>query len=258
MTERLIYDAHMHLDMGAKEPYKSLKASMDGASFSKGMLILNSLQEEAVFWNHKEEIISDGKIGAVAAILDVREAATLRFFEKARKDNLNVAVKLHPRITNIKREDFESIYQALGMLERKNIIVDAFVYGPRLENHVGAELAIYLAERLTDSVITLAHAGGCDILKCMLLTRPLTNIVYDYSLTCSYLEFSSVRADMVNSLRFAGGRIMFGSDFPDFSFERAVQAAEGLCDEARLTQEQAEDVFYNNACRIYGGELKNA
>lgn len=95
------------------------------------------------------------------------------------------------------------------------------------------------------------------MLKTFLLTRPLKNIYYDYSLTCNYLEGTSVHQDLINGLRNTNDRIMFGTDFPDFRFEEAIRATRKLCFEAGLNKEQEENVFYYNALGIYGGELDN-
>ena len=122
-------------------------------------------------------------MAAIAGILDIRNSKTLEFIEKVQQEKLNIIVKIHPRMTRIKRNDFEDIYKIVKSTGVQVVLIDDFIYGPELESHVGTELSIYLAERLPKAKFVLAHAGGCDMLKTFLLTRPLKNIYYDYSLT---------------------------------------------------------------------------
>ena len=132
------------------------------------------------------------------------------------------------------------------------ITVDCFIYGPQLDNHVGVELAIYLAEKLPEHTIVLAHAGGCELLKTMLLTRSVDNIYYDLSLTCNYLEHTSVYPDMVNALHYWGDQFMYGTDYPDMPFEESQRVMEKMCAEAGLPESKIEKIFYGNAISIYG------
>lgn len=253
----MFYDAHVHFDMKLEKPYQNLRKAMNDSSINKCMLILNSTEEKKVFWENSDEICSEGVVACVSGVLDIKNPDSFHFFKRAEKEDLNIAVKLHPRITKITKNDFKEIVSVLSESGVKKVVVDAFTYGPRIENHIGIELAIFLAEKLEDTTIVLAHAGGCDILKCFLMTRPLKNIVYDYSLTCNYLGMSSVRADLINGLFFFNNRIMFGTDFPDFVFQKAEEMMKGLCLEANLSKEQLDNVFYNNAIKFYGGRLKN-
>lgn len=246
------YDTHVHFDRKLEHPYAGLKKKLIDNNIERCVLILNSIQEEDLFWYESRESCKDGIIARVAAILDINDKRTGDFFDKAKYLDMNVVIKLHPRLTNITCDDFEQVFHFVKSMENKEIIIDDFIYGPDMKNHVGTELAIYLAKRLPDRKIILAHAGGCEILKTFLITKPLQNIYYDYSLTCNYLEHTSIYQDMVNGLVYQSERIMFGTDYPDFDFSDSVRAMTKLCEEAGLTKEQMEGVFFENANRIYG------
>lgn len=252
-----IYDTHVHFDMRDKKPYNRIKERIGVCSIDKCVLILNTQEEEEAFWKQRGIIREDKIVAAIAGILDIRDDRTLAFIEKAKQEKLNIIVKIHPRMTRIKRNDFENVYEIIKKTGIQVVLIDDFIYGPEVESHVGTELSIYLAQRLPKIKFVLAHAGGCDMLKTFLLTRPLKNIYYDYSLTCNYLEGTSVHQDLINGLRNTNDRIMFGTDFPDFRFEEAIRATRKLCFEAGLNKEQEENVFYYNALGIYGGELDN-
>lgn len=248
------YDAHVHFDCTKKEPYIDLKINLEANNINKCVLILNSIEEEKVFLQNYDAIARDGLIGSIAAILDINARETIEFFSSKEKFKIPISIKLHPRLTNIRRCDFEKIYHTICLIESNTIVVDCFIYGPQLENHIGVELAIYLAQRLENRNIVIAHAGGCELLKTMLLTRPIKNIYYDFSLSCNYLENTSVYFDMVNGLKFWTNKIMYGTDYPDIRFEKAIQAMNKMCLDAELPIEVVENIFYNNAMLVYGEE----
>lgn len=51
----------------------------------------------------------------------------------------------------------------------------------------------------------------------MLLTRPLKNIYYDLSLTQLYFKGASLDLDIDYFVKWTSDRVLFGSDYPDFS-----------------------------------------
>lgn len=246
------FDSHVHFNHHEKSPYQDLKDKLSKSNISKCLLILNTERDEEIFWYNFERIKDDGVISSVAAYLDVKNDDSLQFFEKCGSIGIKACIKLHPRISRITVNEFDSIIKKIHKIDLETIIVDNFIYGPQLENHIGTELAVTLAEEFSEKKIVLAHAGGCDMLRTMLITRPLSNIYYDYSLTCNYLENTSVRMDMVNGLRFYKKRIMFGTDYPDFQFSESCRAMEALCKEAGLSEEETTEIFWGNACKIYG------
>lgn len=254
----MIYDAHVHFDMRRGKSYQILRDELQNNFISKCLLVLNSIEEENLFLRYEQEIVKDGYVAAIAAIFDIKKIETLKFYNRMKSEGINTVIKIHPRMTKIKREDFSEIKKTMCCIGAKNILIDDFIYGPELDSHIGTELAVYLAKGLPDIQIVLAHAGGCDMLKTLLITRPLKNIFYDYSLTCNYLENTSVRQDLINGLMFTNNRIMFGTDYPDFNFEASKRVMYDLCSEAGINQEQIQNVFYRNALKIYGGELNNA
>lgn len=248
------YDAHVHFDCTKESPYDDIKEKLKSNDIDKCTLILNSIEEESIFFENYEAIKKDKIINIIAAILDFRNKKSIEIFSMLNQIEISIAIKLHPRLTNITSGDFEDIYQAIKKIDSKIIVVDCFTYGPQLCNHIGVELALFLAERFADKNIIIAHAGGCDLLKTMLLTRPVRNIYYDFSLSCNYLENTSVYLDMINGLKFWSNRIMFGTDYPDIRFEESVRVMSKMCMEAGLTDAQRAGIFYDNAMMIYGRE----
>lgn len=70
----------------------------------------------------------------------------------------------------------------------RTVLVDHWIFGPHIENHIGTELSIHLAKELPDKWIVIAHSGGFKLIETMLLTRTIKNIFYDLSLTQLYFK----------------------------------------------------------------------
>jgi predicted TIM-barrel fold metal-dependent hydrolase len=102
----------------------------------------------------------------------------------------------------------------------------------------------------------MAHSGGIHLLQTMLYTRSVKNIFYDISFTCNYLYTTSVKQDMVHFLKYTANRVMFGSDYPDFTVHEAAKTVLELAGLAFLSEDQKERIFYQNAADMYfGGKL---
>ena len=250
----MIIDSHVHFNLKANNPYDDLKCNLKNSNIDKSVLIVNNENEYQILKDNSKRLISDGFIGAIASIVDPHKPSPLDLIERCTGYGLPMAIKIHPRISDITRNDFLILLDNLGKVDVKTIIVDSFIYGPKLESHIGCDLAVCLAESFKDKKIVLAHAGGCEMLKTLLVTRPLANIFYDFSLSCNYLMRTSVEPDMIHGLRLWKKRIMFGTDYPDFSFEQALSATKYLCEKAELNSTEEEMVFSKNAIDIYNIE----
>lgn len=251
----IVYDAHIHFDLKKKNPYDDLKCTMESYGVKKGLLIINDDEEEKCFWENVSKIREDKILFGVAGILDQTKNEPYLFYEKLREIGIKPIIKIHPRKTNVTRADFDQMTSLVSDSNVDTVIVDDFPYGPKIESHIGTELAIFLAQKCKGKKIVIAHAGGCDNLKTMMLTRPLDNIYYDYSLSCNYLRNTSVYEDLLNGLRFNYKKIMFGTDYPDFSLGQSIEVFEKMCESLGFSDNQREKVFYKNAIEIYG-EIK--
>ena len=103
----------------------------------------------------------------------------------------------------------------------------------------------------------MAHSGSVELLKCMMATRYLPNVYYDYSFVQSFFQHTSLRIDMVDFLRRTANRIMFGSDYPSFQYDNVLNNIQSLVNEAGLDEEQTGMVMGLNAERVYGHANNN-
>lgn len=256
MTRRVckqVYDAHMHIPIKYDQPYDKLREEVRQSRIDGGLLIINSDMEAYYFWRYFD-LIAGGDLGFVpeiAFILDIHSKEWITAFEKLDRLNVKCSIKIHPRLSNMTIDDFEEIADDIAQIKSDTVIVDNWIYGPNLKNHIGTELTIFLAEKFKNKQIVMAHSGGVRILETMLLTRPLTNVYYDLAETCQYFKNTSVYIDMLHFIRWSKNRIMFGSDYPDFGINHSIELLEDTLGMIDLTYDEIDNIMFANAEKIY-------
>ena len=98
----------------------------------------------------------------------------------------------------------------------------------------------------------MAHSGSIQFLKCMMATRYLPNVYYDYSFIQSFFQHTSLRLDMVDFLKRTPNRIMFGSDYPSFPIDSCLDNFMSLFEESGLDREKLGGLLSGNAEIVYG------
>lgn len=244
-----INDAHFHFNIKSNDPINDLQKNFNENGLNSGLLILNYDWEKKLYQdNFNNDFFKRIKI---ASLVSPNSTNDLNFFNYVKNNVGECFVKIHPRISSLKNDDFSMILNTLEKIDFNCVVVDSFFFGSKIKSHIGIELAVYLAEALPKKKIIIAHSGGHKLLECMLYTRELKNIFYDIALIHCYLENTSVEKDIVHFLKLTHNRIMFGSDYPDFSFDRTIQKAISLCEQAGLTATDIEGVMGKNFLEIY-------
>lgn len=247
-----VIDAHVHLDMNSKNPFEYIETALINNKFIGCVLILNTQEEKDCFIDNYSIFCKYKNSIHIAAALDIHHInECIKFYNFLLDHNIDYSVKLHSRMHNITKNDFNEVYENLKMLNFKSIIVDAFYYGSNLETHIMLELGIYLAKKFPNIYIILAHFGGYKILETMLCTRELKNVFYDTSFTQNYLFETSVLSDIKCCIKFSSNRIMFGSDSPSFSFDEAYNISKQMIADANLDNEGINSFYYKTATKIY-------
>lgn len=248
---RSIIDAHIHVDTHDVCSIQKLVEQMDQHNVRKSVLIVNTQEEFVAVKDDLHTLFANKERFHLVSGVNVHHKDPLAIYNFFSNMGLDSDVKLHPKLFNYTRTDFEEIFSVVENLKVKNIVIDTLYFGEQVENHIGTELGIFLAQRLPQKRIVLAHAGSVRLLECQMYTRNLTNIVYDLSFTASYLNHTSVRYDMINFLKYTSNRIMFGTDYPSFDMERAINCLTELGVQAGLSEQGMNRVFYQNAQEIY-------
>lgn len=245
-----IIDGHLHLNLKEIHPLKNLLCQMDHNDIEKSMLILNTEDEFNAFERERKTYYENDNRIWIACGLNIHDSSSKERVDVLLSRGIDVKLKIHPNMFSIIREDFHSVIEAVSPYNR-TIIVDTLFYGAKLECHVGYELGLLLACTFPERKIIMAHSGSIDFLKCMMSTRYLHNVFYDYSFIQSFFSKTSLRFDMVDFLSRTSNRIIFGSDYPSFSIQEAISDFRSLLAETSLNKTQVQDVFYTNAMKIY-------
>lgn len=248
-------DAHYHLNMKSPNPVLELVELLRNGIISKCVLILNNEHEmECTIQNFSliEKYTSQIHI---AILLDPHDVTIYNkyksFFDSK---GISTSIKIHPRLSNICKNDFELVKKAIEGTKYKNILVDGLFYGTRTENFVSIELSIFLAKKFPETKVILCHFGGHKVLEAMLYTRELNNVYYDISCSVCYFRGTSVWQDLSHAVKFNSDRVMLGSDYPMFSIETSFDTLKDMVnlyeEESYLIKKVAEEnimnVFFSN------------
>lgn len=251
MFEKIqIIDSHVHFNLAVENPVEDLIEQTKNNNISGFVLILNNQKDFDLYFNNIETFKKQDIKIHVAIFLDIHDA------KKFRKNcallsgkGIFFSVKLHPRIHDIRAKDFNKIVKILKNTKFKNIIVDGFVYGSNIENHIFLPLSIMLAKKFPDKKIIIAHFGSYKVLETMLCTRDLKNIIYDVAYTCLYFSGTSVEMDLKHCLKYCYDRVLFGSDYPYFSVQKSKEKMDELLKDG--STEMLSKIYHKNTKEFF-------
>jgi len=247
-----IIDAHLHLDLKAPAPLESLLNKLDEEDIAKCVLILNIQEEREAFFKELELYKQNKDRFIILSGIDTHDETSVLDFEKLINEDCNPGIKIHPRLFKLTLEDIPWYIAFCEQYPSVPIMIDTLYYGEMIEHHIGVEFGVGMARHFKERKIIMAHSGSLDFLKCMMSTRYLNNVYYDYSFIQSFFKNTSLRLDMVDFLRRTSFRIMYGSDFPSFKLSDCKNDFCDLIKEAGLNEKQTRDVLFNNALEVYG------
>lgn len=250
----IIYDAHLHVPKNSVGAIDTLVNDMNSASIERAVLIVNTEDELDIIKNNVDSLVKNRDRFHIVSGVNIKRKDPICIYRFFCDLGFDTDIKLHPKMYEYTINDYKNIIDTLSRIEYKCIVVDSLCFGENIKNHIGIELSIKLAKDLPQKNIIIAHSGFIKLLECQMYTRNLYNIFYDLSFTASYINHTSVRMDMINFLKHTSNRILFGSDYPDFDFNRALLSFDELCKEAQLSDEDMENVYFKNAMRLYWRE----
>ena len=247
-----LFDAHLHLDPGKASPIDDLLEELRSNGIAGANLILNSPEEKECFRRDRAKLEKSG-VRFVYSLTYDRES-----FDFMRRAGIPFWMKVHPRLENLTAGDIPRLAEIVAKEDPAGIIVDCWPDDLSPENDCGAKIGTALAAGFPQKPVVLAHAGGIFFRETLFLSRKPRNIFYDTALTANYFFGSAMRQDFVYALRFFGGRIMFGSDRPDFPVKEALRVMEEILRCAEADDELRRRYSGANARRIYLGETEAA
>lgn len=251
MQSMKVIDAHIHLNLKTDSPLENLIGQMDANQVERVMLILNNASERKAFQDEINLYRNNKDRFWIASGLNIHEEESVKGIEVLLGQGINTCIKVHPHMFGLTKEEIPQVIDALAAYTTP-VIVDSLYYGKEIEYHNGVEYGVAIGRAFPERKVVIAHSGSLDFLKCMMATRYMPNVFYDYSFTQTFFNRTSLRLDMVDFLRRTTNKIMWGSDFPSFAIDRAINDFMSIVDEAGITPEQLNDVVYNNAIKVYG------
>ncbi len=165
-------------------------------------------------------------------------------------------LKLHPRIQGFGLDDFDRIVPVVerAAVLRIPVVIDAFSQGADWYLRREVELSGRLAAAVPQAMIVMAHAGGHRVQEALIVARACKNVYLDISFTVGFFAGSHVVDDLCFVIRKIGAeRILFGSDYPEFSILEALDAARAVLERAGFGEAECQEVLGGNAERILGG-----
>lgn len=246
-----IIDAHIHLKPSEETPVAGLLHQMDTYGVEKAMLILNVQEEYEAFNRDIVSYKTNKERFWVAAGLNIHDMVSQKQVDWLVNEGIASSIKIHPHLFSLTKKDIPAVIDILSHYDT-SVIVDSLYYGQEIEYHNGVEYGVAIGRAFPNRNVVIAHAGSLDFLKCMMATRYMKNVFYDYSFIQSFFNRTSIRFDMVDFLRRTSNKIIWGSDYPSFDIKKALEDFLSIAEEAGISDAQRQDVLYNNAVRIYG------
>ena len=147
-------------------------------------------------------------------------------------------VKLHPDFQKFNIDDAENIYA----VTKGRLPVLLHMGDKRYDFSSPARLR-KMAEKYPDQVFIGAHFGGYSVWDKVECLKDLPNVYFDTSSSLFALEKQRA-ADLIR--RFGHERYFFGTDFPMWKHDEELARFLAL----PLTEEEREDILYNNAAKL--------
>lgn len=234
-------DAHMHFNTEVRNPTVDFVNQYKNNSLNGAVLILMSERDFELFLELDDYLVEKGlNIHPVVRIDKELVDSSVKLIDYLENNDRNYSIKIHPRLSGIRMADYEWINEVIKKLRFRSLIIDDFFYGPYSANNVGTELGIRFALDNPDYKVVLAHFGGIKCLEVLMMTHSINNIYYDIALTINYLQGTSPWLDLGHCIRFSKGRVMLGSDYPEFSYSEAYSSFDRLSQEKRIREQMDE------------------
>lgn len=161
-------------------------------------------------------------------------------------------MKVHPRLTGIHplSEDLEAFYD-LACNAGLPVIFDTYIRGTRLPLGDLTPLTYdALARKHPDLKIVLAHAGAHRVLEALAVAQTHENVYLEVSHILMYFAGSALAGDILFAMNKIDRKLIYGSDFPEYSIESYADHARELV--AGLDDFDVEGFFGRTAARLYG------
>ncbi|MDD5718018.1 MAG: amidohydrolase family protein [Sulfuricurvum sp.] len=188
----------------------------------------------------------------LTALVDFRRSDSIAYIERAVAQGVR-SLKVHSYHQQIDESDYGAIARICNYAENHNLIlcIDTSYGTTKMYAHDNLKLAAFIADTVKNTPIVLLHSGGIRIFEAMLLADSQSNIFLESSFSLSYLQGSSLEADMAFAYKKIGtDRVLYGSDFPYIPAEQSLKEHLDFFERHRFSDSQIEQILYTNAAAI--------
>ena len=107
-----------------------------------------------------------------------------------------------------------------------------------------------LINLIDNNKIILMHSGGPNILKYYEKFRFVENVYFDLSYTLSHYVNTSIENDIIFLFKNFDKRIVCGTDFPTFSFEKHQIILKKILKKSKISKNKFLNITYRNLNKI--------
>jgi predicted TIM-barrel fold metal-dependent hydrolase len=165
-------------------------------------------------------------------------------------------LKIHSRLLGIQDHDYPDLFDAYSRVALLKLptVIDAFYIGHELDIQPNLQRIAEMVSLFPDNTFIIAHSGGIRVMDYFLHLKNCPNVVFELSLSLSYLKHSSVYADFGVLLRFGDrNRIIFGTDFPYVDAQDQLKVFLKMADDLNMNETDREKILYTNAKELFVG-----
>ena len=252
----MIIDAHVHVTAngqwfhtGYDASVKRLLREMDETEVDRAILIALAGHIEndfiaSVVAEHRDRFWGLGSVNP-----DDERAVNEVY--RCHDDLGLVGLKLHPRLCGW-NEDSKEVYKVLEAASNLNmpVMLDTMLY---TRNHIPKRPAHdVLAEwafAFPELTLILAHAGCHRIMDAFEVAKCFPNIYLDISFLIEKYKGSALLLDIGYVMDHLDQRIIYGSDFPEFSIGTYLETAKSLV--ANRPNCDQTSIFGYNVMKVY-------
>lgn len=233
-----IFDAHYHLDKG-EENYN---IEADRRNYIFNYIEQYRLHSSNIDQKHPRSLLFDF-------------SDEFNFVKQEVKSGRIQGLKIHSRLQKLHDEDYEKLFDAYSEVSDHKLptILDAFYFGDDLSVQPNLNRIAQMVKLFPDNTFIIAHSGGIRVLEYFLHLKNLPNVVFELSLSLSYLKYASVHRDFSVLLRFGDrNRIIFGTDFPYVDAGDQLNVFLYLAHELGIREADMDKILFANAERVFG------
>lgn len=258
----MIIDAHVHIHPDPKGFGKLYDASLKNLTEQLKTVPLNKIILLPIAPEISNAFVADAcrkepdRLVAAASIdFRTENDAVEKFEEDVLKYNLK-GFKIHPRRQKINTDDLPLLLKLVEKSSAKElpVVIDAFqdreeIFGEGVNS---LELIDYLAIKLPQAKLVIAHAGAFKVFDAMMIAKAHSNVFLDISVSLLYFKGSSVVKDLGYGIKKLGSKKwMYGSDFPQYNLKTSLNEAVKFLEELRIKDKEKTDILGNNAKELF-------